>query len=435
MTAARVPPGHGLLANSVAIAVASNLTAGLGYLFWTMCARAVTPSEIGMTATVVSAMLLVSLLAAGGFVPLLIRKVSAADAEELSGLSSTAFVLAAGLAGAGGAMACLLLPGSVRAALGIPALVAIMAVGSAGAALLLLVSAVLVGVRRADSSLLGNVAASLSRLAGVAGLLGLGVLSAGAAVNMRIILLVWLVSFAVAFAVSVRLVVRAVPGFRFHPGRAWLPRLVTGVGWEHLATLSAQIPVFVLPILAAKRLPADQVGYLYITLMVGWAFFAVAAAVSTALLADCADRPERLQSQVQRSIALAVVTLVVPVAVTCMFAPQLLSLFGPGYGRYGSTLLIVLVVSAFPNAVNSVAISALRIQRQLPEAATLNLSMAITYLAGSWIALPYLGIAGAGWAHLASECLGTATVLLVVGYRRFTGTVRRGDQLIRSAGR
>ncbi len=420
--------GHGLLRNSAAIAAASNLTAGLGYLFWTACARNLTASEVGMTITVVSAMLMVGLLATGGFVPLLIRTLSTADPEEFCGLSGTAVVLVAILAAAGGAGAILFLPASVRAIVGTPWLVGFMSAGSAGSALLLLVSAMLVGVRRADFSLLGTVAASLSRLAVVVILLGFGALSAGVgAGNIPTILLVWLVSFAISLAVSRWLLVRAVPGFRARPGLAWLPRLGRGVGWEHLTTLGAQLPLFFLPVLAAKRLPAAQVSYLYMALMVGAAFGSVAAAMSTALLADCADQPTRLRSQVSRSLGLTGAVLVVPGVLTCLFAPQLLGLFGTEYRRYGSTLLILLVLASLPDVVTSVAVSVLRLQHKLALAAALNVSMAAVFLFGSWFTLPHLGIAGAGWSQLAAQSFGMTVVLLVAGHSRAKARALSGD--------
>jgi O-antigen/teichoic acid export membrane protein len=419
--------GHGLLRNSAAIAVASNLTAGLGYLFWTACARGVTASEVGMTATVVSAMMLVGLLATGGWVPLLIRTLSTADLVEFCGLSGTALVLVAILAGVGGTLASLVLPSSVRAIISTPVLVGIMGAGSAGSALLLLLSAMLVGVRRADFSLLGNVAASLSRLALIVILLGFGALSAGvAAMNVPTILLVWVASFAISLVVSLWLVIRAVPGFRCRLGRGWLTRLSHDVGWEHLTTFSGQLPPFILPILAARRLPANQVGYLYVVLMMGTAFYSVAAAMSTALLADCAKQPERLRAQLHRALGLGGAVALAAVVATFLLAPQLLGLFGVGYRRYGSTLLILLVLASLPDVVTSTTVSVLRLQRRLPHAAALSMVMALVFLLGAWFTFPQLGIASAGWSQLASQSLGMAAVLLAAGYRRAKARVRRG---------
>jgi O-antigen/teichoic acid export membrane protein len=271
----------------------------------------------------------------------------------------------------------------------------------------------LVGVRRADFSLLGNGAASLSRLALIVILLGFGTLSASVGTrNIPTILLVWLASFAISVALSLGLVIRAVPGFRWRVGRGWLTRLGRDMGWEHLTTFAGQLPPFLLPVLAASRLPANQVGYLYMVLMVGTAFYSVAAAISTALLADCADQPERLRAQLRRALGLTGAVVVVAVVVTCPLAPWLLGLFGADYRRYGSTLLILLVLASLPDAVTSVAVSVLRLQRRLAQAAALSMVTAIVFLLGSWFAFPNLGITSAGWSQLVAQSLGMTAVLL-----------------------
>jgi hypothetical protein len=58
-----------------------------------------------------------------------------------------------------------------------------MGAGAVGTALLLVISAALLGVRRAEFSLLGSVVASLSRLAAIATLLSLGLVATGADVT------------------------------------------------------------------------------------------------------------------------------------------------------------------------------------------------------------------------------------------------------------
>jgi glycogen synthase len=417
MSALQSRKGRGLLGNSIAIVAMTNLTAGLGYLFWSACARHVTASAIGMASAVVSAMSLVALLSAGGFVPLLIRALPGTDQEEFRGLSSTALTVTAALAAAGGIAAGLLLPTPVHAALGTPWLVAILVSGAVGTALLLVMNAVLLGLRRADLSLIVYVMASLSRLITIVALLTFGTLLSGiATAAIRTILLVWVASLTMSLGLSLWLLAYAKPGFRFHADRRWLPRLRCGVAWEHLAVLGAQLPGFALPILAAALMPAAQVGYLYITWMVGQVFYTVSAAVATALLADCADRPERLRAQVRRSLQLTGAVLAIPVLVTCLFAPRLLGLFGVEYAHYGSTLLILLVLTSVPDAVVNVAVSVLRLQSRLVSAAALNLATGVVTLLGSWLTLPRLGIAGTGWSALVAQSTGM-TVVLVAAHR------------------
>ena len=77
MSATRRPrAGRGLLANSIALLAKTHISALLGFLFWTVCARGVSASTIGLVSTALSAMALAAMLAAGGFEPFLARVLS-----------------------------------------------------------------------------------------------------------------------------------------------------------------------------------------------------------------------------------------------------------------------------------------------------------------------------------------------------------------------
>ena len=125
------------------------------------------------------------------------------------------------------------------------------------------------------------------------------------------------------------------------------------------------------PILASALFPPAQVGYLAITAMISSAFFAVAAAVSNALLADCADSPERLRAQARRALRLIGALLVAPVVITCLLASKVLGVFGADYAHY-STLLILLLLSTFPDALINVAVAMLRVKRRLVAVAAVT---------------------------------------------------------------
>src|SRR5690349_14526699 len=100
---------RGLLGNSIALLAMTHITSVLGYVFWMACARHVSAGAIGMTSTVISAMTLIAIFSAAGFIPLLTRVLPGADPEERSGLCSTAFVLAALVSGVAGVAGALLL--------------------------------------------------------------------------------------------------------------------------------------------------------------------------------------------------------------------------------------------------------------------------------------------------------------------------------------
>jgi O-antigen/teichoic acid export membrane protein len=417
MTAARPHIARGLLANSFALLAMTHITSLLGYVFWMVCAHRVPASVIGMTNTVVAAMTLVAILAVAGFIPLLTRLLPGASPDERSGLCSTALVVTIVVTGVAGVAGALLLPTRLHASVGTGWLVALVGAGAVSTAMLLVINAALLGVRRAEFSLLGSVTASLFRLVTVVALLTLGVIAAGAdARDAHTILIVWVASLVISFGLSVRLLARATPDFRFRPGRIWLSRLRGPVAWDHVATLAVRSPLYVVPIVASALFPPAEVGYMVMAGLIGGAFFAVASAVSNALLADCADDPKRLRAQARRASLLISALLVAPVVITCLLAPKVLGLFGADYARY-SPLLVLLLLSTFPDAVINVTVAILRVQRRLVAVAAVTVTAAALTIGGSWLLMPHLGIIGAGWAALASEAI-VASALAATWYHR-----------------
>jgi glycosyltransferase involved in cell wall biosynthesis/O-antigen/teichoic acid export membrane protein len=403
--------------NSVALLALIPVSSLLGYLFWMACARHVSATAVGTTNTVISAMTLVAILTAAGFEPLLTRLLPGANARERSGLFSTALVLTAVASSGGGAVGALLLPDSVRTAVGAGWLVTLLAAGSAGTALLLVVNAALLGVRRAELSLFGTTVASLSRLTAVGALLSVGLLATAAdTAAARTILTVWVGSLAVSLFLSLRLFARATPGFRFRPGTIWLARLRGAVAWEHVATLGTRSPDFALPLMAAAMFPADQVAYLVMAWMVSGAFVSVSTAITNALLADCADRPEKLRAQVNRALWMMAALVTIPVIVTSLLAAEVLGLFGADYAEH-STLLVVLLLSAFPVAVIELTVTILRVRRKLAEVAAMTVTDAVVTLVSAWLLMSHFGILGAGLATLGTSMI-VATTVSAIAFRR-----------------
>jgi O-antigen/teichoic acid export membrane protein len=409
-----------LVANSIALLATSHLTTLLGYLFWTVCARGSSASTIGMANTVLSAISLVAVLTATGFQPFLTRMLPGADSEERSGLCGTALVVSGVVSGFAGVAGALLLPVRVQTAVGTGWLVGLLGAGAMTSALLMVINAALLGVRRADFSLLASVLGSLSRLVIVAALLGLGIVATSSdATVAHTILAVWVASLMVSLGLGGRLLVRATPGFRFRCGRIWLSRLRRGVAWDHVAMVAGQLPVLVLPILASALFPPAQVGYATIAMMIAGAFSAVSALVSNALLAHCADRPEHLRTEAGRAARLIGALLLPPVVITCLLASKVLGLFGADYAHY-STLLVLVLVATVPNTLTDLAMASLRVQRRLVAVAAITVTGSAITTGGAlllWLLMPQWGITGAGVSALASAVIIATTLAVMLLYR------------------
>ena len=77
-------------------------------------------------------------------------------------------------------------------------------------------------------------------------------------------------------------------------------------------------------------------------------------------------------------------------------------------------MLIILAVSAIPDAITNIAVSILRIQHRIRLTAALNLGMAVVAVGFSWVFLPVLGIDAPGWGWLISQTIGTVAVAFAV---------------------
>ena len=74
-------------------------------------------------------------------------------------------------------------------------------------------------------------------------------------------------------------------------------------------------------------------------------------------------------------------------------------------------MLILLAVSAAPDAVSNIAVAICRVTHRLAYSAALNLGILIVTLAAAWILMPSLGIAGVGVAWLGAQILGAIASL------------------------
>ncbi len=157
---------------------------------------------------------------------------------------------------------------------------------------------------------------------------------------------------------------------------------------------------------------AAEGAFFYTTWMVGSLFFTISAAASASLFAEGGYAPDELRHQRRRTVRL-IAALLAPVMVGMLVAgPLVLGLFGAQYAAAGYPLLVLLVISAVPDAVTNVGVAQWRVQGRTGLVAALNIGMATVTLVGTWLLAPHLGVVAPGWAWLTAQTLGTVVVLL-----------------------
>jgi O-antigen/teichoic acid export membrane protein len=88
-----------------------------------------------------------------------------------------------------------------------------------------------------------------------------------------------------------------------------------------------------------------------------------------------------------------------------------LGLFGAPYAAAGYGLLVLLAISALPDAVSNVAVAVLRVTHRLGYSAALNIGIFVATLVGAWLLMPAMGILGVGVAWLGVQTLSAIACL------------------------
>jgi O-antigen/teichoic acid export membrane protein len=421
-----------LARNSLYMMASTVVTAGLGYVFWIVTAHVFTTAQVGIGSAVISLCSTVALLTYLGSWATLIERLHAYERSRkwttvIVRICAITAALTAAVAAA--AVPVLARSKSYGSFFHAAPMVLIAVVGAAAWTLVNLFSAAFIASRRADGLLSIQTLVSVVKVLlvvpiAIAGrgadeIVGAWVGSAllGVAIGA-----VWLLPRlglgrrplgAISHrshqagaggqaGVSRRLAGRARHRQRLRPSAAAVGRLLG----QHLTSVGGAATPLVLPILVVLRLGVTPNAYFYITWMIGGVFFMVSPSVSAALFAETVRAGSDLATVVMRAFRITSCLLIPAMVVMIAGGKIILGVFGPHYASAGYGLLILLAISALPDAVSNIAVAVFRVTKRLNYSASLNVGIMITTVAGAWFLMPPLGIAGAGAAWLGAQVLG-----------------------------
>ena len=405
---ARAAARNRLYRSSFIIIVTQGLTSIIGYVFWAMAAHRSHAATVGLTGSLVSAVGAATLFSTTGITIGIIPVVSGAlkaerPIDEIVGASAGTLALAV----VSGGILTLILPELIpslalagRADIA-PALFILTLSTSLG----LLMDSVALAKGRSWIMLVRAFLASLVRLT-VFALPG----------TLSVTGLIWAFALALALAdvlAGVLLNLGRAQRLRLGAVRAGGRRVVYYLG-HHLTSVGGAAAVYLLPVVVLVQLGPREAGYFYPTWLLAGMFFTISPAVSNAYLAGSHDDGGSIIGQLREPILLILGLLAIPMAI-CIADPGIvLRLLGTGYAQKSSGLMVVLAISAVPDAVTNVAVARLRLLGRLRTAALLNGSMSMLTLG---LAVPLLasqGLAGAGEAWLIAQTVGACAVPLLL---------------------
>jgi O-antigen/teichoic acid export membrane protein len=399
-----------LLRNSLYIMTTTIVNSAFGYLFWLILARAYSAANVGLAAAVVAAGTIIAILACTGVGSTLVQ--SLPRQKSSTDWSRTFWTGAATASATSVLMVCVVLVvlpavSTEFRVLDGPAYIAIFALGAVTSALGTVLDYAYVAERAAANMLARNSVVAGGKVL----IIALAALTLARTVLP--ILDAWALSATLGVLTGAWLLLRRARLLR-PPNAVVLTRLgrelLSGFVGNQLIGLGGGIPPLLLPLLVTARLSAQDDAYFYATWMMCGVLLIISPAVATSLFAEGVHSPRELRAKAVSALGILVGLLIPAMIGFFLLGGLLLSTFGTEYARHATGLLQLIVLSAVPDAITNIYVSALRVQHRLARAARLNLGMGLGTLVVSWLLLPGLGIVAVGWAWLGMQVAGCVYV-------------------------
>lgn len=392
--------GVSLYRNAIYLMLANLANAVLGFVFWIIVARFYSAEDVGLAASVISAILLVTSFSHLGLGFGLIRFLpnTGKNANTMINSSLTISILASIL------IATIFLAGLNfwSPALVIlwenPGYLVAFVVFAVVSTLSLVIEQIFVAERRTDFVVIRNLIFSILKLP-------LPIMLA-ALFDSFGIFASWGISFSVALLVSLLLLLpRARAGY--YPILAFSKGVINTILRFSFANYAASLlwstTIYILPIMVLNLLGAELTAYFYIAWAIGSILFLIPTIAATSLFAEGSHDEEKLAFNTWRSLRLIFALLIPAIILVLVFADKLLLLFGSSYSENASTLLRILAISALPLTINVVYLSIKRVQMRLKQIIVLTAFIALITLVFSYFSLISTGINGVGIAWLISH--------------------------------
>lgn len=359
---------HGLLlANAGSLFGTTLITSGIGFAYWWSAARLFSAAAVGFSSTAISAM---TLLGTGGILglgTLLVGELPRQPGKEASFISA-ALLLVSGIGAALGIIIAVAAPFISRELAPLGAnfgTIALFAAGASLTAVTTVLDQAVIGLWRGGVQLFRNGFFSVVKLALI--------VAAGlwlSRVTWLTIYGTWTIGSALSLLPLVGYVLWKGGRLRdvYRPQWKLLWKLGPEALQHHVLNLIQFANVLVLPLLVTSLISATTSAWFYVALMIANVVFSVSLALTTVLLAAKYADPKALAQKMVLTLTVSLIITLFAVLVICLWAEQLLGLFGHAYAEHAAWCLRLLSLAAFPLILKNHYFVLCRIQNQMLHA-------------------------------------------------------------------
>jgi O-antigen/teichoic acid export membrane protein len=378
-------------------------TSALGFVFWMLATRLYDPDEIGVGASLINIMTLLSFLSVFGIQIGLLRFIPQKKKKESHALLNSAIsivIVSSVLFGLGFVLTVNLWSSSFNSVLDGTMEKLAFTLFVTCWSLHLLLNSIFIAKKRSifvvikDSGLFSGF-----KIAFLFFLIGFGAfglfLSWGFAILIGV-LLSWIF-----------VLYRIMDGYIFKPIRL-NPELVNIINYtltNYFGEIFRILPTMVLPIIAVHIISPDHGGYFYITWMIANVIFIMVYMLTLPLVVEGAENIKEIKMKLKKTINLAMLVIGPAIIVLILFPDLILQVVGGdrGYGE-GAVLLRVLAISTIPFIYNNIQVALSRIYQDRDVLWLFGFPALFTVIFSVW-SFGEMGIVGGGWVWLIGQTI------------------------------
>jgi O-antigen/teichoic acid export membrane protein len=405
-------PHHDFIRNVLTLLATTGVSLLLGFGYWNIAARLFSQAQVGYGSAAISAMTLLSSFGTFGLNTLLVGALP--KRTERGGLIAAA-MLAAAL-------------GSLALAVGFVTIVPHFTnhydevAGSAGKAAIFCCGVALTGAAVVfDAATIGMLRGGLQLSRNIAFVVTKLLTLVGAALVLHYttgigIFASWVAAIPFSLVtVAVRIWARSHTFSLPRPDWATLRSLRRSLAAHNWLNLALQMPVLLIPVLAASILaPSVNAAYYVSTTILG-GLFILPSHMSTVLFAMGAADPGELPARLRFGLRVSLLVGVVGIVVLGLGAHLILGVFGAGYARVATLPMRIMVLAYLPGVPNLFYVAVARATNRLSRAARFVCVFAVLDISAVVFgAIKYgvIGVAVAGLAVITLEALVTTPIVL-----------------------
>lgn len=393
-----------LLRSAAALASTTVVTAGLGFVYWAVAARAFPATAVGQSSTAVAAMNLIAPLTLLGLGTLLIAELPTMSTGRGAMVSTAALVT--GLVASVVAFGCaLVLPGDFLGLPGIatPVVAALFAAAVATQSVGMLLDQALLSLVGGGTQLRRNAVQAVVKLVllivfalTIARYGALAIFGSWLAANVA----------SLVFAAVFLLRRHDIPLRRLIPAPRSLHGLHFDAARHHVLNTALLVPYFAMPIVANVVLGSERAAYLYAAWSVAGAVFFIPMSLSTALFASGARDTGTFLLEFRKTLRYSVLTSVAAVLVIGLVGRLVLGIFGPAYAAHGYVPAVVMCLGGLGLIIKDHHVALARVTDDVGREALLVAVLSAAEVAGAAIGAVRGGLIGLTVGWLAAVILG-----------------------------